>query len=118
MQLIEQKKEEYKAWFDKNDDPYSRRCFTYAEQWAELMEQEMATGKRLEDVAKECSHIADTDGITGFMYGAACSILSKVWVHGEQLRRWHNIETCGPERGAEVNEKPGATVNPAILTIG
>jgi len=27
------------------------------------------------------------------MYGAAVAILSKVWKHGEELRRWHNLKT-------------------------
>ena len=31
----------YNDWFNKNADPYSRRCFTFAEGWAEKMESEI-----------------------------------------------------------------------------
>ena len=38
MQLIAGKEQEYFEWREKNDDAYGRRCFTYAEEWAEMME--------------------------------------------------------------------------------
>ena len=43
--------------------------------------------------AKEASHLADSEGITGFMYGCAVSMLAQCWKHGEELRRWHNKDT-------------------------
>lgn len=36
------KEKEYSDWFDKNTDSYSRRCFTFAEGWAEKMENEIS----------------------------------------------------------------------------
>ena len=115
MKIIDQ------AGWDKglenNQDPYGNRCFTYARDWADLMEAEMAKGAKLEDIAKETSHKADTDGITGFMYGAAVSILSKVWEHGEQLRRWHNLDTQIGNEGEKAN-KSGGVLNPALLNLG
>jgi hypothetical protein len=90
-----------------NTDPYGRRCYTYAAAWADLMESRMASGERLEDIAKETSHEADTDGITGFMYGAAVSILSGVWEHGEQLRRWHNLDLQRGHEGERANKVAG-----------
>ena len=65
----------------------------YAEAWADLMEEKMKDGSIVADVAKQASHDADTQGITGFMYGAAVSILSGVWEYGEDLRKWHNSDT-------------------------
>lgn len=100
-----------------NTDPYGRRCFTYAEDWANLMEARMANGERIADMAEATSHEADTDGITGFMYGVAVSILSKVWEHGEALRLWHNLETQIGNEGETAN-KSGAVLNPALLNIG
>lgn len=41
MKIIEGKEEEYKDWYDKNNDGYSRACFTYAERWAEMMEEKL-----------------------------------------------------------------------------
>lgn len=31
MKIIEGKEKEYKDWYDKNNDGYSRACFTYAD---------------------------------------------------------------------------------------
>lgn len=41
MRIIKGKEKEYKDWYDKNSDGYSRACFTYAERWAELLEAEI-----------------------------------------------------------------------------
>ena len=115
MEILDQKV--YDDWKDKNsDDPYSARCFSYAEDWADLMEAKMAEGEKLADVASATSHEADYDGITGFMYGMAVSILSKCWKHGEELRVWHNLDTQIGNEGEKANEK-GGVLNPAILNI-
>ena len=99
-----------------NIDPYGRACFIYAEDWACLMEAKIKEGIPLDDCAKNTSHEADTDGITGFMYGNAVSILSNCWRHGEKLRIWHNIETQIKDEGEKANEK-GTVLNPAIVEI-
>lgn len=113
-----------------NEDSYSRRCVTYAADWAWLMEQEIARRelipgenpseeevkaykegvlKMIIDFADKAGRETDYDGITGFMYGAAVSMLAQAWVHGDELRRWHNKQYG-------VEDSTG-TVNPAILTI-
>lgn len=99
-----------------NVDPYGKCTVDYARQWAELMEAKISKGARLEDIAKETSHKADTEGITGFMYGCAVSILSKCWKYGEQLRIWHNLDTQIKDEGEKAN-KSGGVLNPAIITI-
>jgi len=99
-----------------NSDPYGSCAVRYAERWADLMEAKLAEGAKLEDIANATSHEADTEGITGFMYGCAVSILSKLWVHGEQLRRWHNKSTQLGTEGDVANEK-GTVLNPALLTM-
>ena len=116
MKIIEGKETEYQAWRAKNNDPYSRRCFTYAEKWAALMEGEMTAGRSLADVAEVTSREADTDGITGFMYGCAVSILAQMWEHGEELRRWHNLKTQIGTEGEQANAR-GGVLNPALLNI-
>jgi len=101
--------EEYQNWIDKqNGDGYGLACFRYAENWANMMETEIAEGKEVKDIAKELSFKADTEGITGFMYGMAVSILAQCWEHGEELRKWHN---------GEYNHDGDGVVNPAILTV-
>lgn len=99
-----------------NQDPYGQGTYKFAERWADLMEKRIAAGAKLADVAKDASHQADTEGITGFMYGCAVGILSKVWEHGEDLRKWHNLDTQIGTEGEKANES-GGVLNPALLNI-
>ena len=108
-----------KGWnetVEANQDPYGKAAVDYARSWAELMETRMDNGERLEDIAKETSHTANTYGITGFMYGAAVSMLSWAWEHGEELRTWHNLDMQIGNEGEKANES-GGVINPALLTI-
>lgn len=100
-----------------NSDPYGGAVMTYADRWARMMEARMAKGERIADIADECSHLADEEGITGFMYGAAVSTLVRVWKHGEALRMWHNLKTQIRDEGEKANES-GGVLNPACLSIG
>ena len=113
MKILSGKEQEYKDWYDKNSDGYSRACFTYAERWAELMEKKVEEiGDAREAIIKyadDLSHEADIEGITGFMYGCAVSILSQYWEYGEELRKWHNKEYGYDGDGV---------VNPAVLKVG
>lgn len=112
-----QNKKGYDEWRELNTkDFYSGGVVAYLERWADLMEEGIAAGKKLEDIAKATSHEADTDGITGFMYGCAVSILAEYWFYGEALRRWHNLDTQIGDEGEEAN-KNGRTLNPALMTI-
>ena len=88
----------------------------YAARWANLMEQELAKGAKLKDIAKTTSCAADVEGITGFMYGCAVSILAHAWEHGEELRQWHNLSTQLGNEGEKANES-GGVLNPALLSI-
>lgn len=114
MKIIEGKEKEYKDWYEKNSDPYGRACFTYAERWAEMLENLIETStddpmKVVVDNADRLSHEADVEGITGFMYGCAVNILSQCWKYGEELRKWNN---------KEYGYEGDGVVNPAVLTIG
>lgn len=71
----------------------------------------MTASEDFPEVAERTSREADIDGLTGFMYSAAVSVLSSTWVHGEMLRKWHN-------KSYGVAESEEGVVNPAILTIG
>lgn len=108
------------AWIstcEANTDFYGGGVIRYAEQWARLMEVRISNGEQLQAIADECSHLADTEGITGFMYGCAVSILSKVWIHGEELRKWHNMSTQLSNEGEKANDSGGGVLNPALLTL-
>lgn len=98
-------------WIDQktvNSDCYGKAIMDYAERWALLMQLEIANGKEIKDIAGKTSHEADTDGLTGSMYGAAVMELSSCWKYGEELRKWHN---------KEYDHEGEGIVNPAILTI-
>lgn len=103
-------KEKWQRYQEKNTDLYGGEVIVYAERWANLMELHMEEGSVLVDVAEKTSHEADTSKISGFMYGAAVSVLASVWEHGEELRVWHN---------SEYNLDAGVkgVVNPAIIQI-
>ena len=92
----------------KNTDPYGACVYVYAEGWAKLMQREIAKGKTVAECAQKTSHELYFLGITGFMYGAAVSILSHCWKYGEELRKWHN---------KDYGHEGDGVVNPAILTI-
>ena len=116
MKILKGKQTEFNKAKKLNSDPYGTACYTYLERWANLMEEKMSAGENLEDIAKDCSHKADEEGITGYMYGASVSILSNVWEHGEELRKWYNIDTQIGTEGEKANKK-GTTLNPALLRI-
>jgi hypothetical protein len=97
-----------------SSDPYGKGIIDFASLWARMMESEINNGKLFAEAAKECSYLADTSGITGYMYGAAVSVLSQCWIHGDDLRAWHNKDYG--KQGAEATES-GAVINPAVLTI-
>lgn len=100
-----------------NSDPYGSGVVRYAKKWAEAMEAEMDKGAKLVDIAERTSHEADTEGITGFMYGCAVGALAGMWEHGDALRRWHNKKTQIGDEGDRANET-GGVLNPALLRIG
>ena len=107
---------EYEQYKAKNTDSYGGRVVSYGEEWANLMEARLAKGEKIVDMAKATSHEADTDGITGFMYGCAASALAHFWEHGEALRLWHNLDTQIGNEGEKANES-GGVLNPALLNI-
>lgn len=114
---IRKGKNQWAECVKNNSDPYGLATVQYAERWAELMETKLATGKSIEGCAKTTSHDADTDEITGCMYGYAVLILSAVWVYGEALRIWHNLDTQIADEGEKANQT-GGVLNPALLNLG
>ena len=118
MQIIKGKEQEYADWKAKNDDPYGGACFVWAETWANLMEVRISNGDEIVAMAEETSHESSKgEGYTGFMYGMAVSILSECWIHGEELRRWSNLDIQIGDEGERANEE-GGVLNPALLNIG
>ena len=110
MKIKEGKEKEFDKYVEINSNNYySRAVIDYLIRWANMMEDRMSKGETISDMAEETSHEADTEGITGFMYGCAVDILSQTWEYGEELRAWHN---------SRYGYKGEGTVNPAILRVG
>lgn len=88
-----------------------RQIIEFADTWARLMEARIAKGDTVAKCAKKTCDLADRGAMSGYSYGVAVNFLSEVWIHGEELRRWHNIQEggTGDEKG---------TINPALFSIG
>lgn len=109
--------EAWDKWVKNNQDPYGKGIIEYAERWADMMEATILTSSEtIADCAKRLSHEADTEGITGFMYGAAVTVLATTWEYGEELRRWHNLDTQLGDEGEKANES-GGVLNPALINV-
>lgn len=78
---------------EANQDLYGQGILTYADRWARCMEARMANGESGWVMARTCSRLANTEGISGFMHQAALHILRKVWMHGEALSEWFYHES-------------------------
>jgi hypothetical protein len=100
-----------------NQDGYGAAVYRYAENWARIMQKRIAAGETVAEAAGASQYIADPEGITGFMYGCAVQALAHCWIHGEELRRWHNLGTQIGTEGEKANES-GGVLNPAVLGIG
>lgn len=107
----------WQKWVAANADAYGSGMLGFAERWARLMEAQMAHGETLDACAQTSSREADSEGITGYMYGVAVRVLAEVWIHGEPLRRWHNLATQMGDEGEAANAQDGV-LNPALLNIG
>ncbi len=102
---------------ENGGDEYGNAIMRYAVAWATTIEEQILEGKQLRDIAKQTSRDVDDEGITGFMYGCVISILAFAWGYGEELRRWHNLDTQIGIEGERANND-GAVLNPALLVIG
>lgn len=89
----------WKKWVKlKSDGGHSECCLRYSARWANLMDLQIASGKKLKDIANTTSHEANTEGITRFMYEESIIMLVQVWAHGEKLKQWYNGEKLRLEK--------------------
>jgi hypothetical protein len=105
----------WESYVSKNTDAYGKATIDYADRWACAMQDEIANGKSVADVADRTSYQADTEGITGFMHNAAIATLAGCWKYGEELRRWHNSQFGQQGKSADAS---GAVINSCIIKIG
>jgi len=80
---------EYKK--NNQDDGYGLGILRFVERWGLMMQAaiESSSDKTPEQVIEEQANAlmreADSEGITGFMYGAAVKVLYDCWLYGDQL---------------------------------
>lgn len=90
-------------------ESYSRAIIRYTILWVQYMEYlTKKYGMEMSEIWDRCSDLANVDGVTGFMYGAAASIISRVWQSGEEFRKCYN---------SKWNYSGAGTVNPAMLAV-
>lgn len=99
--------EKWNKTVEVNSDGCGGGIVNYAKVWAYLMEKEIKE-KLTKEIMDTTSSEADGEGITGFMYGAAVSILAECWKYGEQLRNLHN---------KAYGQEGEGVVNPAVISI-
>lgn len=96
MKIKSEKEKEFQEYIKPTGSTFAQvmqaASVEYAQRWADLMEQKIAAGQKVTDIAEETSNEADTEGITGLMYGYAVNLLSYFWEYGEDLRLWHKEE--------------------------
>jgi hypothetical protein len=106
----EELKIEYLEYVEANSkDGYSKGVVDYTERWANLMESGVDF--------QQASHDADIDGITGFMYDCAVQCLSKFWVRGDELLKWHNRKHMHDDVKADEATAKGGVVSTSIFNI-
>ena len=72
-----------------NPEPYGQGVLRYAARWAWMMDSRINGGESVAKSAEQTKHIADREGITGAMFGFAVGVLSRCWVHGDELKSWY-----------------------------
>ncbi len=73
-----------------NTDAHGKAVLRCAEDWARLMQLEMAKWdlESVEEVAMSCYDQSES-GISGSMQGQAVQLLRLCWRHGEELKEWY-----------------------------
>jgi len=112
MNIKKEYKKEYKKYVKINSrDDYSFCCISVGEKVMKFLDNEKVSPE-----AAFNKGIKDS-GITGFMAGCIAGTVSKFHIRGEEFRKWWNIENQIKDEGEKANQKEGAVLNPALMTI-
>ena len=71
-----------------NQDGRNNAVISYAERWADMMEQQISNGAPVAEAAAQTRYEANQENLSWFMYGNAVRVLVNFWDHGEELRQW------------------------------
>ena len=73
---------------EMTQDGRSNAVISYAERWADMMEQRISDGASVSEAAAQTRYEANQENLSWFMYGNAVRVLVNFWDHGEELRQW------------------------------
>ena len=73
---------------EMTQDGRNNAVISYAERWADMMEQSIDNGASVSEAAAQTRYEANQENISWFMYGNAVRVLVNFWDHGEELRQW------------------------------
>lgn len=116
MKIKKGMEESYKKLSNRNAEPEEKKVVEFIETWTSLMELELLKGEvKVADCAVECRKKANPDGtIDGVQYGYAIICIVMLWEHGEEFRRWHNLNCQLGDEGEHANAI-GGVLNPALV---
>lgn len=73
---------------EMTQDDRNNAVISYAERWANMMEQRISNGASVSEAAGQTRYEADQENLSWFMYGNAVRVLVNFWDHGDELRQW------------------------------
>ena len=62
--------------------------YDFVEKWAELMEEEISSGKKLEDIVEECAIKAYKSKMRSGFLDWSVEMLNDCWIYGNELKEW------------------------------
>ena len=72
-----------------NDNDFGGPVVRFAENWARIMESQVAMGKTIAQCARKARDLAVPDNLSGSQDGIAEGLLSEAWIHGAEFARWY-----------------------------
>jgi len=108
-------KESWDKCVIKNSDPYGGTCCAVARRAMEILDEEPGDFDAHKLLCR-ADEESGAGGITGFMAGAAASMISTYHSRGEEFRAKWNIDNQIGTEGEKANES-GGTLNPALVTM-
>lgn len=73
---------------EMTQDGRNNAVISYAERWADMMEQRISNGASVSEAAAQTRYEANQEDLSWFMYGNAVRVLVNFWDHGEELHQW------------------------------
>lgn len=104
----------WRQWQERNPVGDADLVREFTSRWMELIEAELADGKKLEDVAQETREKAGKDITFGTYFGAVLTLVG-TQEYGEELRRWHNKKWTLDKGTLERVNREGKLILPAIF---